>query len=400
MSHIASKNKIPSLFTYTGSLALSDATMSIIDGQGDEHPVRISNQGVLGIKGSDNNATSLRNFMESNPGQSYEAQMNPQRVDKAIIDQQDATTLVVRYRMIVNANSLRPHTCNNLEVATMAMSFIQRYYELGGSEYLANRYISNILKGLWLHRNLEFRHEGQITVKAWAFGVEPFTFSYEGMSTFTDFKPVAGAEPLVDLMSRALDGNLKGADGVPTPGFFDIEARISICQGMTVYPSQILNMDEQGKRLAYLATRQGERQAILHSQKVGNAIRRIDNWYINPLLEQVRAGNEHFKDLRSLLPKIADGTLELEALPVEPLGIERRLNQAYRLALGTDLFSLLRTLIHTTSVELAGINDFSSVKDDMHYLAACFIRGGLFNSEKDAAEAPKDKNKTSGKNTQ
>ena len=397
MSANISKNKIPSLFTYTGSIALSDATMSIIDAQGDEHPVRISNQGVLGIKASDNNASALRAFMEANPGKPYEAQMNPQRVDKAVIDQQDAKTLVVRYRMIINANSLRPHTCNNMEIATMAMDFIQRYYALGGSQYLANRYISNILKGLWLHRNLEFRHEGEIRVKAWAFGVDPFEFTYDGMSTFTDFSPIPGANPLVDLMSRALDGNLKGADGVPTPGFFDIEARISVCQGMTVYPSQILNMDEQGKRLAYLATRQGERQAILHSQKVGNAIRRIDNWYVNPLLKEVEAGNEHFKNLRALMPKIADGTLELEALPVEPLGIERRLNQAYRLALGTDLFSLLRTLIHTTSVDLASINDFSKVKDDMHYLAACFIRGGLFNSEKDAAEAPKDKSKTAGK---
>lgn len=397
MSNTQTKNKIPSLFTYTGSIALSDAVMSIVDAHGDEHPVRITNQGVLGIKGSDNNASALRAFMIANPGQSYESQLNPQRVDKAVIDQQDAKTLIVRYRMIVNANSLRPHTCNSMEMATMAMQFISRYYELGGSKYLAGRYISNILKGLWLHRNLEFRHEGEITVNAWAYGVEPQSFTYRDLSTFTDFSPIAGTEHLISLMAGALDGSLKGSDGVATPGFFDVEARISICQGMTVYPSQILNMDEQSKRLAYLTTRQGERQAILHSQKVGNAIRRIDTWYVGPLMEQVRAGNERFKDLQALMPKIADGSFDLEALPVEPIGIERRLNQAYRLALGTDLFSLLRSLMHSTSVELAKIESFDQVKDDMHYLAACFIRGGLFNGEKDAAEPAKDKNKPAGK---
>lgn len=389
MTASAIKNRIPSIFSYTGSLSLSDALMSVRDDQGCEHPVRITSRGVLGIKGSDTNASALRKLINDNPGEDYEAQLNPHRVDKAVIDQSGASELVVRYRMIVNANSLRPHACNNLEVAGAAMTFMRRYYDLGGSAYLASRYVSNILKGMWLHRNLEFRYQGQVTIKGWAYGVDPIEYTYRELSTFTDFDALPGTEALVALMAGALDGKLVGSDGVPTPAFFDVEAKLSVCQGMTVYPSQILNMDEQGKRLAYLSTRQGERQAILHSQKVGNAIRRIDTWYAKPLVEQIASGNPHFKNMQTLLPKIANGEFELEALPVEPLGIERRLNQAYRLALGNDMYSLLRELVSLSQEKISALNDFADVTDDMHYLAACFIRGGLFSGEKDSAEAPK-----------
>jgi hypothetical protein len=68
------------------------------------------------------------------------------------------------------------------------------------------------------------------------------------------------------------------------------------------------------------------------------------------------------------------------------------------MALDIDLFALLRTLINDINVKLASATYFAQISDDMHYLAACFIRGGLFGGEKDTSEADVKKGKAkSGK---
>jgi CRISPR-associated protein Csy3 len=395
---VVERNTLPSIFTFTGSIALSDALMKIITHDQQELPILVAARGLLGMKSSDKNVNEMRRHSQNTPQTSPDLSLNPQTVDKAVIDHEGAEFMEVRYRMVVNANSLKPHACNNLDIALASMDFIRRYYALGGSRYLAERYISNILRGLWLHRNLEFRHDGEVQVTGFAFGVAPFTFTHRDLSTKTDFSAIAGSEQLVDLMASALDGSLKGTDGAPTPAFFDVKARIRVFPGMQVYPSQIMNMDDQGKKLAYLSTRQGQKQAIMHSQKVGNAIRSIDNWYQKPLIAAAQAQSPSLEVMKALMPKIADGSFELEALPVEPLGIERKLNLAYRMALDIDLYVLLRTLINDINVKLASATEFKQISDDMHYLAACFIRGGLFGGEKDTSEADVKKGKAkSGK---
>lgn len=381
------RNTLPSIFSFCGSIALSDALMKIITRDGEELPVLVTARGLLGIKGSDKNASEVRKHLQEHPGEAPDLSLNPQVVDKAVIEHEAAEYLQVSYRMIVNANSLKPHASNNLDIALASMDFIRQYYALGGSTYLAERYISNILRGLWLHRNLEFRHDGSVQVTAYAHGVEPITCTFEGLSAKPDFTVIDGSQGLIALMASALDGTLVGADNTPTPAFFEVRARIRVFPGMQVYPSQLMNMDDQGKKLAYLSTRQGQRQAIMHSQKVGNAIRRIDDWYHKPLLEAAMAGSDALDVMKALTPKILDGSFELEAMPVEPLGIERSLNLAYRLALNIDVFEILRNLVGGINQKLASATGLADLTDDMHYLAACFIRGGLFGGEKDTSDA-------------
>jgi CRISPR-associated protein Csy3 len=391
-SHVA-RNSIPSIFAFTGSIALSDALMKIITTENEVLPVLITARGLLGMKGSDKNASEIRKYMRETPTENMDLFLNPQVVDKAVIEHENAEFMQVSYRMVVNANSLKPHASNNLDIALASMDFIKQYYALGGSTYLAERYISNILRGLWLHRNLEFRHDGEVEVTAFAHGVEPITCTFAGLSAKPDFTVIDGTQELIQLMASALDGTLMGADKSPTPAFFDVKARIRVFPGMQVYPSQLMNMDDQGKKLAYLASRQGQKQAIIHSQKVGNAIRRIDDWYKKPLFQAAMDNSDSLEIMKALTPKILDGSFELEAMPVEPLGIERSLNLAYRMALSIDIFEILRTLVGGINKKLSSATKFDDLTDDMHYLAACFIRGGLFGGEKDTSEADVKKGK-------
>jgi CRISPR-associated protein Csy3 len=387
------RNTIPSIFTFCGSIALSDALMKIITTDKEELPVLVTARGLLGMKGSDKNASDIRKHMRNTPSEPLELSLNPQTVDKAVIEHEKAEFMQVSYRMIVNANSLKPHASNNLEIALASMDFIKKYYALGGSTYLAERYISNILRGLWLHRNLEFRHDGEVEITAFAHGVEPISCTFKELSAKPDFTVISGSEEMIMLMASALDGTLVGADNAPTPAFFDVKARIRVFPGMQVYPSQLMNMDDQGKKLAYLSSRQGQKQAIMHSQKVGNAIRRIDDWYQTPLMAAALANSDSLEIMKALTPKLLDGSFELEPMPVEPLGIERSLNLAYRMALSIDIFEILRNLVGGINESLAKATDFEHLSDDMHYLAACFIRGGLFGGEKDTSDADAKKGK-------
>ena len=109
--------------------------------------------------------------------------------------------------------------------------------------------------------------------------------------------------------------------------------------GQHVFPSQQMNMGEQKKVLFQL-----DDCAALHSVKVGNAIRTIDDWY---------KGAEF-------------------PIAAEPFGSVTQRGQAYRKK-DEDLYTLM----------LAWVNNKVVTPQQKNFVLANIIRGGVFGGKAD-----------------
>jgi CRISPR-associated protein Csy3 len=112
----------------------------------------------------------------------------------------------------------------------------------------------------------------------------------------------------------------------------------------------------------------------MHSQKIGNAIRCIDEWH---------------------------GRLdEFGTTPIEVYGYVLARNDAIRLPykkgrnpeFGLDLFSYLDKLDEILD-RLNSISDVTEIDGNIHYMMAVLIRGGVFSGESTKSKNAKKKNK-------
>ena len=120
--------------------------------------------------------------------------------------------------------------------------------------------------------------------------------------------------------------------------FMKVNAYVKLGSGQHVFPSQEMNMGEKKKVLFKLGPKDGECAAI-HNVKIGNAIRTIDNWYPDAEFP----------------------------IAVEPYGSVTQMGQAYRKS-KIDLYNLMLNWLNNKEVK----------PDDINYVVANLIRGGVF----------------------
>jgi CRISPR-associated protein Csy3 len=247
--------------------------------------------------------------------------------------------LLLEFTTTFMGNARSPKSCsgdglgqgNMKESVDMLMSL---YADLKGFEELAYRYLKSIIDGKPLWRNKTMSDEVVCTINVKGMTESKFTGSARKPAKFEK------CHPLVKKVAKVL----------ATPGesiCLRINLMVDLPEGIEVFPSQCYIPEEKGRILATVE-RDGVRQGIIHQQKIGNAIRTIDDWYPNAVYP----------------------------IAVEPLGIDRKLDIAMRVAAKTDLYMQLKNNI------LGYIKDMQktkSIPDQVHYIAACFVRGGVFN---------------------
>lgn len=120
-----------------------------------------------------------------------------------------------------------------------------------------------------------------------------------------------------------------------------------------VFPSQVFKDGEKKKLLAGI--RNGDiKQGIVYNQKIGNAIRRIDDWYED--------GAEY-------------------ALAVEPFGIDRSIDKAVRIDSGRHFYNLLTKNLLGFVESTTKAANADEIEGDVFYFVACLIRGGVFSGK-------------------
>jgi CRISPR-associated protein Csy3 len=242
----------------------------------------------------------------------------------------------------------------------MLERFTAAYLKQDGFNTLGGLYAWNIANARYLWRN-RYGLNKTVTVQ---FDGEEATLEFKAdtisLEDPKNFLASADGQTLAQRLAAALAGESK-----PLNLRITASVRLSPCQ--EVWPSQEFIQSEgrskrpgdKGKTLASVPLVNDRHQAVLHSQKIGNALRTIDLWH------------DHVSDYGPIA--------------VEPYGVVQKYAETARKTSTDDLFTLLQKID-----VLAGQAEKGTVARESHFLAACLVRGGVYSGEsKDDQKAKK-----------
>lgn len=321
--------EIPSVLAFDRKLENSDALMYA--GKWEDRKeadqwqkIEISerrNRGVMGHQLSDELLDSPEDL------QKEVEKPNPVWGDDATLPH-ECDTLRVSFSLRVLGHPYIPSTCNK-------HAYQEKLEQLGqGYDFseLAFRYALNIANGRFLWRNRVCAKSIEIHVKLE--DQEELLVFHPYQHSLKDFNTTGnGADKLTAVINKGLSG-----DGF---AFIEIDAFVRLgMKGQRVWPSQEMIMNiPKGEKSRHLFKLDG--CAAIHSQKIGNALRTIDTWY---------------------------GDHVLEPIAIEPYGSVTHRGQAYRTS-RNDFYTLSKNWI---------VNEKELTEDEKHFVMAILIRGGVF----------------------
>jgi len=264
---------------------------------------------------------------------------NLQTVDVAALPA-DADTLKVSFTLRVLGGAGMPSACNNADYQRKLHNTVSGYVDTYGFAELARRYAYNLANGRFLWRNRLGAEKIEVQVAQLVEGCAAQTWNFDALSlSLRHFDASAEAAPALAQLGTLIADGLAGNSHV----LLQIIAFVRIGAGQEVFPSQELILDKAKttkSKTLYTVTN----IAGMHSQKVGNALRSIDTWYM--------------------------GASENGPIPVEPYGSVTTQGKAYRKPTDkADFYSLLDGWL---------IKDQIPALEQQHFVMATLIRGGVF----------------------
>ena len=281
---------------------------------------------------------TISNRLKSKEASKLDAKIevaNLQTVDSCSLAA-DQDTLKVCFSLKVLPGIQNPSACNSLDFQRVLTEKVENYIQRTGCKELAQRYATNIANARFLWRNRVGAQNIEVLVrvcdKQYVFDAYNFALTFD--SPIQD----PALMELADLIAEALSGHRDYL-------LIEVEAYAQIGTALEVYPSEELILDKgQGEKSKVLFAVDGI--AAMHSQKIGNAIRTIDDWY--PEYSQF-------------------------PIAVEPYGAVTTLGKAFRTPSNKkDFYTLFD----------AYMNDKTILPDEEHYVMAVLIRGGVFGDSK------------------
>ncbi|WP_048901950.1 type I-F CRISPR-associated protein Csy3, partial [Yersinia pseudotuberculosis] len=256
--------KTASVLAFERKLSNSDAMMYAGNwGQTDNwQPIIIKEKAVRGTI-----SNRLKNALASDPVK-LDAEIqkaNLQRVDVAALPF-DTDTLKMSFTLRVLGNLATPSVCNDQEYQAELASVINGYISEQSFSVLAARYAENLANGRFLWRNRVGAEDIKVCITS---QTKSYQFDSNEFSLRQFSQPSKELTALAQEIEQGLAGN-----GF---AFFTVDAFVRLGNGQEVFPSQELVLDSNSKKSKVLYQIDGI--AALHSQKVGNALRTIDDWY-------------------------------------------------------------------------------------------------------------------------
>lgn len=260
-----SKLTTASVLAFERNLDISDAFFSQIDSNNKESKaiaVKITEKSVRGTI-----SNRLKNAIANDPAK-LDAEIekaNLQRVDAASLDE-SCDTLLVKWSCKVLPFTGKPNVCNNQDYQQVLEKTVKDYLKEHGVTELAKRYANNIANARWLWRNRVGAENIEVSVTC---GDERLTFDAQSIS----LNSFEASDENLGKLAKYIEKGLSGDEFV----ILYIEAKAKMGYGQEVYPSQELVLDTGKTKSKVLYEINGK--AGMHSQKISNAIRTIDNWY-------------------------------------------------------------------------------------------------------------------------
>lgn len=276
----------------------------------------------------------------------------------------EANGFIFKFGLGINNSSKEPHGCNNLDGRNALKTFVELYKEKDGFQVLARKYLSSLFSGSVLWRN-RLAVNKEITIK--------WVSANKQHSIVADIDNLFDENILIDINDILVkEGDISllvsdFADALSVSNkslLLNVEIKGELPGGFEIFPSQeFVNSSEEksSKNLDsvfYQDRKTGEklRQAATHPQKIGNALRRIDNMY----------NKEECGDY-GLIPVEIFGFSKKNSIPVRKQ-TEKSENDFYSLLNVEGLEEMTKTLN----------GDESDIPiNQVHYFVACLIRGGV-----------------------
>ena len=262
---------------------------------------------------------------------------NLQTVDVAMLNN-DCDTLKVNFTCKVIPFDGTPSVCNNQAYQTKVGEVVSEYLKEHGVDELASRYATNIVNVRWLWRNRIGSEAVMVKVRCKIEGSEQsVTIDNARQLSLQTFDHQSEE---ITTVAQWIAAGLRGEHFI----LLSVEAHAQMGFGQEVYPSQELVLDTgKTKSKELYVVNENTRQAGMHSQKIGNAIRTIDTWYSDD----------------AMMP-----------IAVEPYGAVTTLGMAFRQPKANmDFYSLLDNWV---------LKDTKPSVEQQHYVMAVLIRGGVF----------------------
>lgn len=264
---------------------------------------------------------------------------NLQTVDNCAL-KADQDTLKLNFTLKVLSGVETPSACDNEIFKNSYVTVAKRYMEKYGFSTLAKRYAINIANGRFLWRNRVGVEDLEIEVKVIGKKPTSWTFNADDNIRLNDFaiendKINALANEIASALSCKKDYLL-----------LDITAYAKVGKAQDVYPSEEMVLDknnDQSKKSKILY--HVNKQAAIHSQKIGNALRTIDTWYPDYAINNSKP------------------------IAVETYGSVTNLGIAYRKDKKVNFYTLF---------DLYARDEPLPSEEDEHYVMAVLVRGGVF----------------------
>lgn len=236
-------------------------------------------------------------------------------------------------------NIAEPTTHNKPDFEKNLKAKFEEYSEKVGFFNLAQRYVYNLVNARFLWRNRLGAEKISVQIRNSENGqIWNFEDAYQyGLNAFDSIQ-----DKQIDEIANLVAKSFKEDDYL----LLEVAAFAKVGEGQHIFPSQEMVMDtpkgQKSKYLYEIKTQQGSCAGI-HSEKIGNAIRTIDTWYVDETNESK------------------------PAIAVEPYGSVPNRGIAYRTS-QTDFYTLL----------INWLEDKESSENDQNFIIANLIRGGVF----------------------
>ncbi|WP_440225100.1 type I-F CRISPR-associated protein Csy3 [Dokdonella sp. MW10] len=264
---------------------------------------------------------------------------NLQTVDVAALPA-DADTLKVQFSLRVLGGTGEPSACNDAAYRTKLVTTVGAYVQSNGFTELARRYAGNLASGRFLWRNRIGAEQVDVHVAHLKDGKAIASWRFDALGhSLRDLSAPSGDTTAVAELGDVIANGLAGRSHV----LLQITAFVRIGAGQEVFPSQELILD-RGRGDKSKTLYDVNDVAAIHSQKIGNAVRTIDTWYL--------------------------GADEHGPIAVEPYGSVTTQGKAWRQPKDKlDFYNLLDGWI---------IKDKVPDIDQQHFVIATLVRGGVF----------------------
>ncbi len=325
---------MPTVLAFDRKLEPSDALMysgnwQNIDSKNDWEPIKLFERRNRAVKS--NFTQEVLN--DEDELQKKMAEANLSWGDDAALTH-NSDTLKISFTLRVVADLIKPSVCNKAAFEVAYREKIGAYINSDIQE-LANRYAHNIANGRFLWRNRVGAQEVKIVVNQSSL-TRPLTFNAYDFS----LKDTSSDDASIQVLAKLINDGLVGNDNT----LIKIDAYVQLGEGQRVWPSQEMVLNSvKGEKSRHLFSLDGV--AAMHCEKVGNALRTIDDWYPDHANTQT-------------------------PIAIEAYGSVTQRGVAYRSS-RNDFKSLLLKWLNAE-------NDDNLGAEDKHFVVAMLIRGGVF----------------------